>query len=135
MRGIKRRKLLFFTFLFTSGFVVGAALAVAQSGRFVADQKSTAGGFRVVEEDGNRFLELGNDFRVEDGPDLKVVLHRQATPRSYNRGSYVSLGALRRTNGRQRYRIPSRVDLSRFRSVVIWCEEFDVTFGHARINP
>ncbi|MGF1467300.1 MAG: DM13 domain-containing protein [Sandaracinaceae bacterium] len=101
------------------------------SGTFRADAHPTRGSVRLVEDGGRWFVELGASFRTDEGPDLKVVLHRDANPRSYARSRYVSLGLLRRVNGRQRYAIPARIDPSQFRSVVIWCEEFNVTFGHA----
>ncbi|MEO0489103.1 MAG: DM13 domain-containing protein, partial [Cyanobacteria bacterium J06659_2] len=36
-------------------------------------------------------------------------------------------------DGAQRYAIPETVDVDAFNSVVIWCEEFNVTFGYAAI--
>ena len=115
-------------------FLALPGAAEAQRGSFRGDAHPTRGSARIVAVDGQRFLELDASFRTDGGPDLKVVLHRQANPRSYGRGQYRSLGRLRRVAGSQRYRLPAGLDLSRFRSVVIWCEEFDVTFGHAVLN-
>lgn len=85
---------------------------------------------------------LGPDFKVGPGPAYHVYL----VPRAQVRRSadvpdtmYVDLGGLRAFEGSQKYSIPAGVDLSRFASVVIWCERFgvlispaDLTFRHGR---
>ncbi|MEL7070783.1 MAG: DM13 domain-containing protein [Cyanobacteria bacterium J06581_3] len=98
-----------------------------------ADGHSTSGGVQIVEENGQRYLELDSSFRTDSGPDLFVLLHRDAVPGSYNSDDYVNLGRVQSFNGAQRYAIPADVDLSAFQSAVIWCQDFDVTFGYATI--
>ncbi len=41
----------------------------------------------------------------------------------------MDLGVLAGNLGNQNYEIPSDVDVSRYSSVVIWCDRFDVPFG------
>jgi hypothetical protein len=84
-------------------------------------------------------LRLQADFEVGPGPKFHVYLVPKAMVR--NSGDvkdtmYVDLGRLRAFKGAQNYRIPKGVDLSKFKSVVIWCEAFgvlispaDLTFG------
>ncbi|MGB7250098.1 MAG: DM13 domain-containing protein, partial [Phormidesmis sp.] len=43
----------------------------------------------------------------------------------------VNLGRLEKTDGAQRYAIPADVDIEALKSAVIWCRQFDVTFGYA----
>ena len=94
---------------------------------------SVTGGARIIEEAGQRYLELGSDFRTDSGPDLFVLLHRDAVPNSYADSDYVSLGRLQRVARTQRYLIPADVDISAFNSAVIWCRQFNVTFGYATL--
>ena len=92
---------------------------------------STEGQVRIVEENGQRYLELGASFRTDSGPDLFVLLHRDAPPASYQPEDYVNLGRVQSFSGAQRYAIGADVDLTAFQSAVIWCQDFDVTFGYA----
>ena len=110
--------------------------AIAQlpsSGAFVSDAHPTSGNARIIEENGQRYLELDESFKSDDGPDLFVLLHEEAVPESYSGDNYLNLGRMQRTAGSQRYAIPADVDLSVFQSAVIWCREFGVTFGYATL--
>ena len=109
-----------------------ASTNILASGAFVGDDHPTSGNARIVEENGQKYLELDEAFRSDAGPDLVVLLHEEAVPESYN-GNYVNLGQIQRTVGAQRYAIPADVDLQSFQSAVIWCREFAVTFGYATL--
>ena len=104
------------------------------SGTFVdGSGHETSGGARIVEEDGQRYLEFDESFSSDAGPDLVVLLHEEAVPESYSGDNYVNLGQIQRTVGPQRYAIPADVDIQAFQSAVIWCREFNVTFGYATL--
>ena len=107
--------------------------AAAGSGSFVAVSSDTAGGATIVEENGKRYLEFDETFSTENGPDLFVLLHKEATPESYSSDQFVNLGDLQSTDGSQRYEIPEDVSVEDFRSAVVWCRQFNVTFGFAAI--
>lgn len=77
---------------------------------------------------------LEPDFEVGPGPKYHVYL----VPRAAVRASgdlagqmFVDLGRLRAFKGSQRYAIPAGVDLTRFQSVIIWCEQFGVLISPA----
>lgn len=80
--------------------------------------------------DGSRILRL-EDFEVDNGPELHVYLFpNDPVTTSIGAdipGSY-DLGRLKGNIGDQNYKIPADLDMSQFRSVVIWCEPFKVTF-------
>jgi hypothetical protein len=78
--------------------------------------------------DGTLNLFLSN-FSVTNGPDLFVVLSRDAGG-SYTEGDLV-LEGLKANNGNQNYVIPADTDLSQFKTVIIWCRAFDVDFSFA----
>ena len=66
---------------------------------------------------------------------VKFVLHRKSTvPVKLQEKNYVTLSALKSFNGAQGYEIPANFDLDDFKSVAIWCEEFNVTFDFARLQ-
>jgi hypothetical protein len=80
--------------------------------------------------DGSRILRL-QDFEVDNGPELHVYLV-PIDPVSASIGSEipgsVDLGPLKGNIGDQNYEIPADLDLSQFKSVVIWCQPFRVPF-------
>jgi hypothetical protein len=111
--------------------------AVLSSGPFRSLEHETKGIAKIVElADGSRVVRL-EDFRTSSGPDVVVILSSTAATEdswgAYDDGEFVNLGALRGNVGSQNYKIPGNVDLSRFRSVVIWCRRFNVAFGAAPI--
>ncbi|MEM9534454.1 MAG: DM13 domain-containing protein [Cyanobacteria bacterium P01_E01_bin.45] len=103
-------------------------------GDFTDVAHTTTGSARIVTDDDARYLELSEDFGTDSGPDLFVLLHRSETPDSYDESEYVSLGMLEQVSGTQRYLIPDDVEVEDFRSAVIWCREFNVTFGFAALQ-
>jgi hypothetical protein len=87
---------------------------------------------RVTVRQDSVFLE--SDFEVGPGPKFHVYLVPKAPIRaSSDLGAqmFVDLGRLRAFKGSQRYAIPAGLDLARFRSVVIWCEQFSVLISPA----
>lgn len=100
----------------------GDFYAVAHQGR------GTANIYQVSE--GGLVLRL-EDFEVEDGPDLHVYLTTQDPVENIS-GSDLpdgfDLGVLKNLVGDQNYEVPEDLDLTRYRSVVIWCVPFQVPF-------
>lgn len=85
--------------------------------------------------DGERILRF-EDFRSKNGPDLHVYLSTEA-PTSTFAGlgeDQVHLGALKGNVGNQNYEIPADVDLSLYKSVVIYCRPFSVVFSTAAFS-
>ena len=80
---------------------------------------------------------LGEDFEVGPGPKYHVYLVPKAPIRASGDLSgqkFVDLGRLRAFKGSQRYAIPADLDLARFQSVVIWCEQFSVLISPADLR-
>ena len=48
---------------------------------------------------------------------------------------YSSLGELKGNHGNENYVIPASLDPAGFRSVSIWCNRFNVSFGAAELTP
>lgn len=106
-------------------------------GTFISHEHSTSGTATVVKQpDGSRVLAIAG-LRTSDGPVLNVWLTDQAVTsdgwRVFDDGRYLDLGKLKGTLGNQLYRIPEGADLAGIRSVVIWCDRFDVSFGAAML--
>lgn len=118
--------------------VVQSQPVALASGTFVAGEKPTTGEARIVTEDGHRYLEIDAAFSTSNqGPDLHVLLDTpERPPQTYqNLGSAINLGSLQDYKGAQRYPIPDTVNLTSFKSVVIWCRMANATFGYAPLRP
>jgi len=100
-------------------------------------EHDTSGKVTVLElGDGRRFVRF-EDLATSDGPDLHVWVTDQPSGGewgSYDDGRYVRLGDLKATHGNQNYEIPGDADLAGMRSVVIWCDRFNVAFGTAPVR-
>jgi Electron transfer DM13 len=100
---------------------------------FVSLDHGTSGRLVLLEgEGGQRFVRF-EDLDTSNGPDLKVYLSTNPVdgPEQAFDDDYLDLGRLQGNIGSQNYELPSDADLTRFRSVVIWCDRFNSAFGAA----
>lgn len=110
-----------------------AGVKVGPVGRFEArDHPATGMAAILINADGTRTLRI-EDLDTDNGPDLRVVLSPAAADQR-NYDELIELGRLKGNKGSQSYDIPASVDLSRVKSVVIWCERFGVAFGEAPVS-
>ncbi len=86
---------------------------------------SVRGVAQIYEDNGKKVLLL-NSFSSSNGPDLKVYLSTTT-----GAASFVNLGKLKSTSGKQTYEIPDGTDIDQFKFVLIWCQQFSVLFGKA----
>ena len=109
--------------------------SVLASGNFVKSEKATTGKAKIVNMNGKRYLKFDKAFSTGDGPDVKVILHKNSSvPANIKEGNYITLARIKSFNGAQTYAIPDNVNLDEFKSVGIWCEEFNATFGYASLQ-
>ncbi|AZM61117.1 MULTISPECIES: DM13 domain-containing protein [unclassified Streptomyces] len=109
------------------------------SGELISHEHATSGTVRLVQlADGSHVVRLEN-LDTSNGPDLRVwltdapVVEGRAGWHLFDDGEYVSLGRLKGNKGSQNYVLPAGVDPGRYRSVSIWCDRFDVSFGAAAL--
>lgn len=119
-------------------FGAGSATTLA-AGMFHAaahETKGTATLYQLPGAGGKRLLRL-TGFETSNGPDVRVLLAAvpDATDNDTVKGaSPVELGKLKGNVGDQNYDVPAHIDLSKYRSVVIWCNRFSVNFGTAPLQ-
>lgn len=85
----------------------------------------------------DRLVFLEADFEVGPGPKFHVYLvpEKRVTPSTdVARTMYVDLGRLKAFKGSQNYPIPAGIDLSKYGSVVVWCEQFGVLISPATLK-
>jgi len=109
------------------------------TGKFHGKVHKTEGRATVYQEaDGKVVLRLTN-FKTSNGPDVHVIL--VATKDAMDDANFlksnierVELGALKGNEGDQNYEIPAGTDLTKFRTVSIYCERFNANFGAAPLE-
>lgn len=77
---------------------------------------------------------LEDDFEVGPGPKFHVYLvpkEKVRTEADVTGSMFVDLGRLKSFKGSQKYAIPDGIDLKKYPSVVIWCEQFGVLISPA----
>jgi len=82
-------------------------------------------------------VHLGGDFEVGPGPKFHVYLvpEKNVIPSTaVEKTMFVDLGRLKAFRGSQVYPVPAGVDLSKYGSVVIWCEQFGVLISPAALK-
>jgi hypothetical protein len=82
-------------------------------------------------EDGSHLLRF-EDFRVTNGPDLRVLISPAADVQSradLDEAGYVELGKLKGNIGSQNYEIPADLVVGEQGSVIIYCRPFHVLFS------
>ena len=93
---------------------------------------------RIVELPGGGAQVQLSAFEVTNGPDLEVWLSAHpdpATSGDVSDNDWLSLGQLKGNVGDQAYSVPAGTDLTAYKSVVIWCEQFGVLFSPAALAP
>jgi Electron transfer DM13 len=111
---------------------------VAATGTFIQiDAIHGASGTATLYQlpDNSRVLRF-EDFKATNGPDLHVILTKNADPRTPDDvgEDYVELGQLKGNIGSQNYNVPAEIDLIVYKGVVIYCEPFHVVFSTASLR-
>ncbi|HKV61666.1 MAG TPA: DM13 domain-containing protein [Candidatus Acidoferrum sp.] len=109
------------------------------TGKFHGKVHSTEGRATVYQEaDGKVVLRLTN-FKTSNGPDVHVIL--VATKDAMDDANFLKdntekmeLGKLKGNEGDQNYEIPAGTDLTKFRTVSIYCVRFNANFGAAPLD-
>ena len=84
-------------------------------------------------DDGSHLLRF-EDFKVTNGPDLRVLVSPAADVRNRDEldaAGYVELGKLKGNIGSQNYEIPASVEVGEQMTVIIYCKPFHVLFSVA----
>ena len=117
----------------------GDSAKVIETGTFHGKVHSTTGRATIYQgQDGKLVLRLTR-FKTSNGPDVHVILiagiDAEDDANFLKSGTErVELGSLKGNEGDQNYEIPAGTDLSKFRTVSIYCERFDANFGAAPLK-
>jgi hypothetical protein len=109
---------------------------VPVGGEFISIDHGTTGTVVLLQDaTGAVFVRL-ESLDTSNGPDLFVYL--STNPPDGEEGvfddDFVNLGRLAGNVGSSNYVVPPGTDLSRYASVVIWCDRFNSAFGAAPLS-
>jgi hypothetical protein len=82
-------------------------------------------------------VHLDGDFEVGPGPKYHVYLvpEKNVIPSTnVARTMFVDFGRLKAFKGSQNYPVPAGVELAKYGSVVVWCEQFGVLISPATLK-
>lgn len=97
-----------------------------------ADEFHFGSGLALLVESGpGQFVLRFEDFSVRNGPDLFVYL--SPSPDGYAEGA-LELGPLKASDGSFNYEVPAGMDISAYRSAVVWCRAFSLLFATAPLT-
>jgi len=85
----------------------------------------------------DRVVKLSDDFSIEEGPDLKIALYEDADPSeslTLEKVLILSKTPFTKFSGPVTVKLDDDVDLSKYKSVVIFCEKYNVNFAYANIK-
>jgi len=117
----------------------GASSAkIMESGTFYGVMHPTTGTATIYRlGGGDRILRFTN-FGTSNGPDVHVYLVAADDARdnaSVIRAGFIDLGSIKGNIGDQNYVLGADVDLSKYRTVSVWCKRFSINFGVAPLRP
>jgi hypothetical protein len=86
--------------------------------------------------DGSRVLRF-TKFKTSNGPDVHVYMVAADDAKDHAtvlHAGFIDLGLIKGNIGDQNYTIGPDVDLSKYRTVSVWCKRFSVNFGAAPLT-
>lgn len=110
------------------------------SGSFVSHEHETTGMSSIYRlPDGSHQLAL-SDLSTSSGPDVRVwlsagpVVEGLAGLKTAGEHEHLEVAPIKGNRGNQLYELPAGTDPGQWRSVVLWCEDFSVSFGAAELS-
>ena len=111
---------------------------IVATGTFHGDARHTMGRATIYQTPKGEVLRITH-FKTTDGPKLHVLLIAADDAKDdlnifKEKIDKVDLGPLKGTEGDQNYDMPVGTDLSKYKTVAIFCRRFLITFGAAPLQ-
>lgn len=117
-----------------------SGVQVVAQGNFISHEHETTGTASIVHnfDNGQNQLVLSN-LSTSNGPDVHVWVSKApvipGTDGWFVAGSYerLDLGQIKGNKGNQVYALPETLNVADWTSIVLWCDDFSVSFGAAEL--
>ncbi|WP_336249475.1 DM13 domain-containing protein [Stomatohabitans albus] len=117
----------------------GAASLVAD-GDFISHEHETTGKASIVQLANGKYQLAFENLDTSNGPDVHVwvsageVVDGVAGLKAAGDHDKIDLGVIKGNKGNQLYDLPDDFDPTKWKSIDLWCDQFDVSFGAAPLN-
>ncbi len=81
---------------------------------------------------GKKYLVFKN-FTSSNGPAVHVYLSKTIGNNAKPATEFIDLGLLKATNGTFNYEITTNPDISVYKYVLVWCQQFSIQFGYGEL--
>lgn len=103
-------------------------LTVLKQGTFQNEVHTVTGTVKLAKDDAGKLYLVFENFSTESGPDLHIYLSADKTDTNYTEVSDAV------SNGSFQYALPTNADTAAQNYVLIWCKQFSVLFGSAKLE-
>ncbi len=127
-------------FIFSSAYADEKTILASGyvTAKFKADGQPSVEGRWQIYTDGQRyFIELLDDFRAKEGPDVKIFVSAKKERRieGYNAArDSIFVSNLRSFSGTEIYEIPEDVNIENLKTLIFHCEFYSKLWGTSVIN-
>lgn len=103
---------------------------------FVKKKNKINGNWSFKREDGKTYIIFYGNFKTKKGPDLEIFLSKKNIENVNSKNALIEsifIENLTSNKGEQKYLIPSSIDLSQYKSIIIHCKKYAVLWGGSSI--
>lgn len=93
---------------------------------FKASAHDVKGQALLIKESNGKYVLRFENFETINGPDLRIYMSTGLDDKDF-----IDLGEIKATKGNVNYSIPEGTDLSKYKNVLVWCEDFSILFSYA----
>ena len=110
------------------------------SGDFISHEHTTSGKASIVKKADGTYQLAFENLNTSNGPDVHVwvsageVVEGLEGFKAAANHEKIDLGVIKGNIGNQVYDLPADFDITKWKSIDLWCDQFDVSFGAAPLN-
>lgn len=128
------------TLMFLFGFNINqsvAAEAVLSKGTLTkAFSRSLQGNWKIVRSGDKTYIELGDNFKAQRGPDVKIFLSPLSPTNITNYNATNGSAFIQQVSvfkGKNRIEIPANINVKNYKSLVFHCEAYEKLWGSSSL--
>lgn len=97
------------------------------------------GSWKIVKSGDSHQLIMGDDFEAKKAPDLKIFLSKAnlddiESKNALKLGEPILVAKLTSYEGKATYRIPATIDISKYKTIMVHCEEYNKFWGGSALK-
>jgi len=99
---------------------------------FVKKKNKINGDWAFKQEGNKTYIVFYANFKTKKGPDLKIFLTKKNMDQVTSKNALdasIFLENLKSNGGEQKYLIPSSIDISQYKSIIIHCKKYTILWG------